>query len=71
MTTIRKENFSYGIVCPMCNDLLIAPYWSAYVSEYEVRHFWCCENCGHPVDTHVLASSSELLQDDFGIAKAG
>jgi len=34
------------MVCTECNDLLIAPRWSAYVSSHEVRHVWSCENCG-------------------------
>jgi hypothetical protein len=37
----------YGMACPECNDLLIAPKRSEYVSKYEVRHFWCCDNCGN------------------------
>jgi DNA-directed RNA polymerase subunit M/transcription elongation factor TFIIS len=37
----------YGMACPDCNDLLIAPKRSEYVSKHEVRHFWCCDNCGN------------------------
>jgi len=29
----------YGMACTECNDLLVAPKWSAYVSKREVRHF--------------------------------
>ena len=43
----------YGIVCAECNTSLIAPNWSEYVSKNEVRHFWCCENCGHRIVTVV------------------
>jgi transcription elongation factor Elf1 len=40
----------YGMACTECNDLLVAPKWSAYVSKHEVRHFWSCENCGHEIE---------------------
>jgi hypothetical protein len=43
----------YGIVCTQCNTSLIAPNWSEYVSKHEVRHSWCCENCGHRIVTAV------------------
>jgi hypothetical protein len=36
-----------GIVCTH------APNWSEYVSKHEVRHSWCCENCGHRIVTAV------------------
>ena len=43
----------YGMVCSECNDSLIAPRWSAYVSKHEVRHFWSCENYGHEIEMMV------------------
>jgi uncharacterized protein with PIN domain len=43
----------YGMACTECNDLLVAPKWSAYVSKREVRHFWSCENCGHEIEMTV------------------
>jgi transcription elongation factor Elf1 len=54
MATTRIDNCSpYGMACTECNDLLIAPRWSAYVSKHEVRHFWFCEYCGHEVEMTV------------------
>jgi DNA-directed RNA polymerase subunit RPC12/RpoP len=44
---------AYGIVCTQCDTSLIAPNWSEYVSKHEVRHSWCCENCGHRILTAV------------------
>jgi uncharacterized protein with PIN domain len=44
---------SYGMPCIECNDLLVAPKWSAYVSKHEVRHFWSCESCGHEIEVRV------------------
>jgi transcription elongation factor Elf1 len=43
----------YGMACTECNELVIAPKWSAHVSKHEVRHFWSCENCGHEVEMVV------------------
>ena len=39
--------------CPQCNELLIAPNQSEYVSDHDIRHFWCCEYCGHRVEMVV------------------
>jgi transcription elongation factor Elf1 len=41
------------MACTECNELVIAPKWSAHVSKHEVRHFWSCENCGHEVEMVV------------------
>jgi len=52
--SIVMDRYSpYGIVCTQCNASLIAPHWSEYVSKDEVRHSWCCENCGHRIVTAV------------------
>jgi transcription elongation factor Elf1 len=54
MATIGIDNYSpYGMACTECNDLLVAPKWSAYVSKHAVRHFWSCENCGHDIEMTV------------------
>jgi transcription elongation factor Elf1 len=50
---VATWSFPYGIACPECNDPLIAPSGSEYVSEQEIRHFWSCENCGHQVEMVV------------------
>jgi hypothetical protein len=39
MVVISTNNYSpYGIACIRCNDRLIAPNWSEYVSERNIRH---------------------------------
>ena len=43
----------YGMACTECNNLLVAPKSSAYVSNHEVRHVWSCENCGREVELAV------------------
>jgi transcription elongation factor Elf1 len=55
----------YGMACTECNDLLVAPKWSAYVSKREVCHFWSCENCGHEIEMTVnprITAASKLSQ---------
>jgi hypothetical protein len=43
----------YGLVCSKCEELMIAPELSEYLGKREVRHFWCCENCGHKLEMTV------------------
>jgi hypothetical protein len=43
----------YGMTCTECNELVIAPKSSAHVSNYEVRHFWSCDNYGHEIEMSV------------------
>ncbi len=43
----------YGVTCTECNELVIAPRSSVHVSNYEVRHFWACDNCGHEIELAV------------------
>jgi uncharacterized protein with PIN domain len=40
-------------VCPHCDELVVAPEASEFVSEGNVRHFWSCDSCGHEFKTAV------------------
>ena len=51
MEVVSTDNYSYGIACVRCNYTLIAPNWSEYVSEHQVRHSWSCDNCGYQFET--------------------
>jgi hypothetical protein len=52
MVGISTDGYSlYGIACIRCNDSLIAPDWSRYVSEHHISHFWSCESCGNHFET--------------------
>ena len=52
MVVISTNNYSrYGVACIRCDDRLIAPNCSQYVSERHVRHSWSCESCGHQFET--------------------
>jgi hypothetical protein len=52
MADISTNGYSsYGIACLRCNDNLIAPDWSRYVSEHHISHSWSCGRCGHQFET--------------------
>jgi RNase P subunit RPR2 len=53
LTTGMDNHARPGLACSECNDLLVAPKSSAYVSKHEVRHVWSCENCGHEIEMAV------------------
>jgi len=46
-----RNHSPYGTTCIRCNEKLIAPNWSKYVSERYIRHSWSCESCGHQFET--------------------
>jgi len=54
----------FGLACPACNQLVIAPKESGYVNKDEVFHFWACEECDHEmeqvVDVRFNAESSRM-----------
>jgi len=46
MTTILSSRRSkFGMTCAQCSNELIAPEWSEYRNERQVRHFWHCWEC--------------------------
>ena len=45
--------------CPQCNEALLAPDWSEYLSERAVRHTWSCEACGYGFETTVVFPAAE------------
>jgi hypothetical protein len=51
MVNSAKNHSPYGIACVCCDDRLIAPNWSEYVTEHHVRHAWSCDSCGHQFET--------------------
>ena len=51
MAVVRCDDYSpYGMACPQCNDLMIAPSRSAYVSSNSALHCWSCDTCGHDAE---------------------
>jgi RNase P subunit RPR2 len=55
-----------GMACSECNNLLVAPKSSAYVSNHEIRHVWSCENCGHEIEMAVTLVSEPKEQHAGG-----
>ena len=51
MEVVSTDSYSHGIACVRCNYTLIAPNWSEYVNEHQVRHSWSCESCGRQFAT--------------------
>jgi hypothetical protein len=45
--------------CAQCSASLIAPVWSEYVAEREVRHLWHCDACEYEFETLVFFRSDE------------
>jgi hypothetical protein len=56
------------LLCPQCQDLIIAATHSQHVSVNEVRNWWACEACGHEFRTTVRwlpsLAESELAVDE-------
>ena len=50
ITSISNQS-PYGTVCRRCNDRLIAPNGSTYVSERHICHFWISDSCGQHFET--------------------
>ena len=47
MTTILSNRRSkFGMTCVQCDNELIAPEWSYYQNERQIRHLWHCSECG-------------------------
>ena len=36
---------SFGMKCAQCSTQLIAPEWSEYRNESDIRHVWRCPKC--------------------------
>jgi hypothetical protein len=44
LTTGTDTRARPRMACSECNNLLVAPKSSAYVSNHEIRHVWSCES---------------------------
>jgi RNase P subunit RPR2 len=60
LTTGMDNRTCPGMACSECNDLLVAPKSSAYVSNHEIRHVWSCESCGHEIEMAVNLRSTTM-----------
>jgi hypothetical protein len=43
-----------GAICPKCQEALVSPDWSEFVSEGLVLNLWCCTKCGDRFQTEAV-----------------
>jgi transcription elongation factor Elf1 len=52
MVDVRSEIWTdCGKACPRCNEALVSPDCSEFVSERLVLNHWCCSGCGVRFDS--------------------
>jgi hypothetical protein len=47
--------------CSQCGAAMVAPEWSAHLSETRVRNVWSCEGCGYQFEDTVYLSAPEAV----------
>jgi transcription elongation factor Elf1 len=66
MAVARCDDSSpYGMTCPQCNDLMIAPSRSVYVSRNSALHCWSCDTCGHDAEIRLVQPSVQITFGDI------
>jgi hypothetical protein len=65
MTTILTNRRSkFGMTCVQCSNELIAPEWSEYRNQRQVRHLWHCWKCDFHFESVVsFPVVSETMRD--------
>jgi len=65
MTTIFSNRRSkFGMMCVQCGNELIAPDWSEYRNERQVRHLWHCWECDFCFESVVsFAADTKSMKD--------
>ena len=65
MTMILPNRRSkFGMACVRCSNELIAPEWSEYRNERQVRHLWHCWECDFRFESLVsFPAVSKLMKD--------
>ena len=53
----------FGMNCPECGDLLIAPEWSEYEDERHILNLWSCVNCGCHFETEAYLPAAQTVSD--------
>ncbi len=56
-----KRRYRFGTKCVQCKTELIAPEWSAYSGEAEIRYRWHCCNCDYRFETVADVSSLTVV----------
>ncbi len=63
MVTLSNRRSVFGMNCPECGDLLIAPEWSEYEDERHLLNLWSCGNCGCHFETEALLPVAKAVND--------
>jgi len=71
MKTVSNRRSSFGMKCIQCDNELIAPEWSEYRDERQVRHRWRCWECdfcfesvvSFPADTKSIEEIMRRIED--------
>jgi len=63
MMTLSNRRSVFGMNCPECGDLLIAPRWSEYEDEQHILSLWSCEACGCHFETQALLPAAKAAND--------
>jgi len=63
MMTLSNRRSVFGMNCPECGDLLIAPRWSEYEDEQHILSLWSCEACGCHFETQALLPAAKAVND--------
>jgi len=70
MTTILSNRRStFGMTCVQCSNELIAPEWSEYRNERQVRHLWHCWECDFPFESVVSFPATTMSMKDIRTGK--
>ena len=67
MMTPANSRSVFGVNCPECGDLLIAPTWSEYEDERHILNLWSCENCGCHFETEAPLPVAQAANDAAAI----
>ena len=63
MIALSNRRSVFGMNCPECGDLLIAPEWSKYEDERHILNLWSCENCGSHFESKTLLPVAKAVND--------
>ena len=63
MIALFNRRSVFGMSCPECGDLLIAPEWSEYEDERHILNLWSCENCGSHFESKALLPVAKAVND--------
>jgi RNase P subunit RPR2 len=67
MLTTGTDNRARPTACSECNDLLVTPKSSAYVSNHEIRHVWSCERCGQEIEMAINLRSDNHVGTESAV----